>query len=154
MGKYWKLGDRWAWITSRGKRGISKSKATAMSKAGAGTSKSKSRSGSTTSKGKGGGRKIFGTVGWKGFLAAIFSLAILRIIINRLTGGGVPGEYVDSVSMIGAGAVGKATGIGTAHLLMPGVVLGISKLIEDVVTPGGLYTLPTLGAQIQGGYDL
>lgn len=115
--------------------------------------KSKSRSRSTTSKGKGkgGGRKILGTIGWKGALASIASLSLLRVAVNRLTNGGVPGEYVDSGCMIGAGVVGKVTGIGTAHLLAPGIVLGASKVIEDIITPGGLYTAPGFGGG--GGWD-
>jgi len=113
---------------------------------------SKSRSRSKTAnpnKGKGGGKKILGTIGWKGALASIASLAVLRIAIRRMFGQ-VPAEYVDSASMVGAGIVGKATKIGTAHLLAPGVVLGVSKLIEDLVSPGGAYTYPGIG---NGGYD-
>lgn len=116
--------------------------------------KSKGRKNKTAKKNRGGGgRKTFGTVGWKGFIAAIASLSLLRIAINRLSGGRMPGEYVDSLSMVGAGIVGKATGIGTAHLLTPGIVLGSSKVVEDIVTPGGLWTLPQLGGG-NGGYDL
>lgn len=117
------------------------------------TKKRKSRRGRKTAKRRSGGRKIFGTLGWKGAIASIASLSVIRIIINRLTGGGVPAEYVDSVAMIGSGVVGKATKIGTAHLLAPGIVLGASKLVEDLVSPGGLYTLPQLGGTGNGGYD-
>lgn len=102
-------------------------------------------------KGRGGGRKIFGTIGWKGAIASVASLSLIRILVNRLTGGSVPGEYVDSVAMLGAGVVGKATKIGTAHLLAPGAVLGISKFIEDMVSPGGLYTVPSFAGT--RGYD-
>lgn len=97
-------------------------------------------------------RKAFGTIGWKGLLAGTGSLALLRIAIRRLTGGAIPDAYVDSASLIGAGLAGKGIKqLGTAHLTMPGVVLGLSKLIEDVVTPNGLYTLP--GIQGGGGWD-
>lgn len=97
-------------------------------------------------------RKAFGTIGWKGLLAGTASLALLRIAIRRLTGGMVPDAYVDSASLVGAGLAGKGIKqLGTAHLTMPGVVLGLSKLIEDVVTPNGLYTLP--GIQGGGGWD-
>lgn len=113
---------------------------------------SKVRSRSTTAKnkkGRGGGRKILGTIGAKGAIASIASLAVIRILVNRFSGGQIPGEYVDSAAMVGAGIVGKVAKIGTAHLLAPGIVLGASKLIEDLVTPGGIYTV----GGTQRGYD-
>lgn len=100
----------------------------------------------------GGGRKILGTIGFKGLIASVASLAILRIGLKKVAPQ-VPGEYVDSAAMMGAGVVGKVAKIGTAHMLAPGIVLGASKLIEDLVTTGGLVNLPGVGASPRG-YDL
>ena len=117
------------------------------------TSKKKRKTSMAKNKGRsGGGRKILGTIGFKGLIAGIASLAVLRIGIKRVAPQ-VPDAYVDSASMLGAGVLGKVAKIGTAHLIAPAVVLGASKLIEDLVTGGGLIDLPGVGVSPQG-FDL
>lgn len=100
----------------------------------------------------GGGRKILGTIGFKGAIASIASLAVLRIGLRKVAPQ-IPDAYVDSAALMGAGVVGKVAKIGTAHLLAPGIVLGASKLIEDLLTGGGLVDLPGFGVS-PSGYDL
>jgi len=101
-------------------------------------------------KGRGGGKRPFGNVGWKGMLAGLASMTLIRLGIRKAFGA-VPAEYVDSASLVGAGLIGKAAKIGTAHLLTPGIILGGSKIIEDIFSPGGYYTLGGVGNA--GGYD-
>jgi len=95
--------------------------------------------------------KAFGTVSWKGLLAGIASLSLIRLAVNRFLPG-IPGEYVDSMALVGAGLAGAGVKrLGTKNLLIPGVILGISKFVEDAFRPNGLYTFPTIGApQMRG----
>lgn len=136
-----------AWAEYRKSSGSTRRRSKTSSKR-SGSTTAKRRRSSRRSKRRGGGRRPFGTVGWKGMLAGLVSLAFLRILIRRMFGA-VPAEYVDSASLVGAGVIGKVAKIGTANLLTPGIVLGGSKVIEDIFTPGGYYTI---GGNA-GGYD-
>ena len=55
--------------------------------------------------------------------------------------------------IIGAGAAGHALGTGKS-LLQFGVVDGVSELIFDLVSPGGMLTIPGMeGQAAPAGYD-
>jgi len=102
----------------------------------------------TISKQKGGrGGRIIGNVGWKGMLAGTLGLTLVKIVVRKFAPVGE--KYIDGLALLGTGIVGKATGIGTAHLLPAGVALTGSSLLEDVVFGGGIGFVS--GAQ--GGYD-
>jgi len=158
--KYWKLGDKYAGITARGKHFLVKTLAQAKSKIGASPKSSKTHSKSKkrrtkTAKPKGtsrGGRKIFGNLGFKGLLVGVAGMAIAKIGIRMMLPQ-LPPEYHDPLALIGVGAVGKVANLPTKNLLPAGIITGGSTLIADLVTPNGLATLPTFGAQ-KGGYDL
>lgn len=162
--KYWKLGDKYAGITSRGKRFVVDTLSKAKAKIGRSTSttkrkpskKAKKRSSSkTTSKKKkgGGGRKLFGNVGFKGVLVGTLGMALVKIGLRRFVPQ-VPERYVDPVGMITLGAIGKAVNLPTKNLLPAGVITGGSTLVTDLV----MGQLPMFGfgrnGGNSGGYDL
>lgn len=90
-------------------------------------------------------RKMLGTVGFKGLAIGIGLTFAVRYLIRRFLPQAV--GYGDSLSLIGAGLAGAGVKqLGTKHLLTPGIILGASKLLEDVVTPNGLWTFPGIGA--------
>ncbi len=150
---WWAFGDRYAGITSRGKRFVVDTQKEAKAKAG---SKSDPKTGKTTAKkpkkggskrtaskkNKGGrrGARIVGNLGIKGLAVGSGLLAVAKYLVRSKA----PqlGAYTTAVSNVGAGLVGK-TVFGTgSSLIQFGAVDGLSELIYDVATPGGAYDLP------------
>ena len=162
-GSYWKFGDRYGGITPRGKRFIVDTKTQAISKAGKSKTVPKSKSsakktrkgGSKTTKknkGKGGrrGARIVGNLGIKGLGVGAGLLAIAKYLVRSKAP--QAGAYTTSIANVGAGVVGK-TVFGTGgSLIQFGAIDGLSELIYDVATPGGLYDLPGT-AKSSGGWD-
>ena len=152
-GNWWKFGDKYAGITSRGKRFVVDTKKEASKKAGtksdpikAKRSAKKPKKGGSKriakNKGKGGrrGARIVGNLGIKGLAVGSGLLAVAKYLVRR----NAPqlGAYTTAVSNVGAGLVGK-TVFGTgSSLIQFGAVDGLSELIYDIATPGGAYDLP------------
>lgn len=161
--KYWKFGEKYAGITKSGKRFLVESLSKARAKIGKSTSTSKSTSQTkskkrrkttttkTKSKGKG-GKKLLGSLGWKGLITGIASMTIGKILVRRVLPQ-LPPEYVDPLVMSGAGAIGKFANLPTKNLLPAGVITGASTLITDLLEPNGLLTIPRFGGN-SGGYDV
>ena len=155
--KYWKLpGGRYGGITSRGKRFIVKSLSAAKAKLGKSKSRTSKKSKTktskwsvrkTTKKKRRRGGRILGNVGWKGLLAGTLGLTLAKYLGRRFLP--LSERYVDGAAMVGVGALGKVTKIGTANLLPAGVMMLGSSFIEDLVFGGGVGFVA--GAR---GYDL
>ena len=162
---YWEFGDRYAGISSRGKRFVVNTKAAAIKKAG---NKSGPKTGKTTakkpkkggskriaSKKKKGGRRgarIVGNLGIKGLGIGSILLAAAKYLVRSKA----PqlGAYTTAVSNVGAGLVGK-TVFGTgSSLIQFGAVDGLSELLYDIATPGGAYDLPGIktGGSVRWNY--
>jgi len=64
------------------------------------------------------------------------------------------GAYTPALASVGAGVVGSAT-MGTGKSLIGfGLVEAVSEFIYDLVSPGGVYTLPGITSKTApGGYD-
>lgn len=162
---FWAFGDKYAGISSRGKRFVVDTKSEAKRKAG---TKSDPKAGKTTAKkpkkggskrtaskkGKGGrrGARIVGNLGIKGLAVGSGLLAVAKYLVRRQA----PqlGAYTTAVSNVAAGLVGK-TIFGTGSSLVQfGAVDGLSELIYDVATPGGAYDLPGIktGGAVRWNY--
>jgi hypothetical protein len=152
---YWKFGNKYAGVTSRGKRFVVNTRSAAMSKAGkkssskraTKTKKTKRRKTmARTKKKKGGSRgsRILGNMGLKGLLLSGAILFGMKYVVRRF----VPqaGAYTTGLAAFGAGTVGKATGIGGKSLQSFGAVDAISELVYDLVTPNGMVSLPSVGS--------
>lgn len=161
-GSYWKFGDKYAGITPRGKRFVVDTKKQAISKAGKSKTVPKSKpsgkkpkkgGSKTTKKGNKGGRRgarIVGNLGIKGLGVGAGLLAIAKYLVRSKAP--QAGAYTTAIANVGAGVVGK-TVFGTGgSLIQFGAVDGLSELIYDVATPGGLYDLPGT-AKSTGGWD-
>jgi len=116
-------------------------------------SKSKRKSGGkrmAKKKRRTGGKKFFGNIGLKGLIVGGALLAGAKYLVARF----LPqaGAYSSPIAAIGAGAVGSVVGSGKS-LMTFGLIDGVSELIVDLVTAGGLVNLPTIGTQTRG-YNL
>lgn len=93
-------------------------------------------------------RALVGPLGVKGLLFGTAVLAIAKYLARKFLP--IPPGYMQGAAMIGASFVP----VGGAKILRPaGVVDLASEAVVDLVSPGGLYTVPGLGATNQGGYD-
>lgn len=112
---YWKLGDKWAGITPRGKRFIEPTKAKAMARAGTKSPKTASKKKKTPKKTRSGGKtaknsvvrakKILGNLGTTGLLE---DAAIGFFGANVLMGMGYPLESALPMTRVVQGIAGKA----------------------------------------------
>lgn len=124
-----------------GKRNKSTGSATTMA-----PKRKRSRKASTSApKRRRGVSSVFGNIGLVGMLGGGLSLFGAKWLVRKY----FPqlGNYVAPVAAVGAGAIGKTMKIpGTGSLMLYGLLDGVSELAADAVSPGGLYTLPGIGA--------
>lgn len=94
------------------------------------------------------GMRIVGSMGPKGLTVCAVLLAMAKYLARR----GAPqlGSYTTGVSAVGAGLAGKFLGSGSS-LLTFGVVDTFAELLTDLALPGGLVSMPGLGAGARNG---
>jgi len=151
---WWAFGDKYAGISSRGKRFVVNTQKQASEKAGTksdpvkakSTAKKPKKGGSkriASKKNKKGGRKgarIVGNLGIKGLGVGSILLAAAKYLVR--TKAPQVGAYTTAVSNVGAGLVGKMVFGTGSSLIQFGAVDGLSEIIYDIATPGGAYDLP------------
>ena len=97
--------------------------------------------------------RIIGNLGLKGLISGALVLSGMKYLVRRF----VPqaGAYTTSLSSVGTGVVGYVVGLNTKSLAQFGAVDGISELIYDLISPGGLVTFPSIEAVgAPPGYDV
>lgn len=101
----------------------------------------------------GGGRKLIGNMGLKGLLVSAGLLFGAKYLVRRY----LPqaGAYTTAASGLAAGALGGALGVGK-QVMAFGAIDGLSELFTDLVSVGGLITLPGIngGAKVSGAYEI
>jgi len=150
MAKYWKLGDRYAYIDSKGSRGIVKTLAKAKQLIGSKTSRSNPKKGgkkrkmAKKKKGKRRGKGFLGNMGIKGLAINTAVVTGMKYIIRRFAPQLQPVE--DPVALMGAGALGHITGTGKS-LLQAGMIDLGSDFLSNLLSGQGF------SQEGVGGYD-
>jgi hypothetical protein len=154
---YWKLGDRWAYITSRGKRGIvdkmsdvpssAKTKTTGSTKKKTRKSSPKKKGGTKTvaKKNKKGrsGFKLPGGLGPKGILFGALGLTMGRRLLPTQSGGVQKTATGMGLRALKIGGGGPLAGAGLIEIA--------ADVIEGLLSGGGLNL--GIGGGTNGGTD-
>ena len=97
--------------------------------------------------------RIIGNLGLKGLISGALVLSGMKYLVRRFAP--QAGAYTTALSSVGTGVVGHVVGLPTKSLSQFGAVDGISELIYDLISPGGLVTFPSIGEiQAPPGFDV
>jgi len=146
--KYNKRSKTWVKPKKGGGFTHSKKKPIAASRTKASSSTKKKKGGSKSMAGKkksrgGSARRIIGNLGLKGLISGALVLSGMKYVVRRFAP--QAGAYTTALSSVGTGVVGHVVGLPTKSLAQFGAVDGISELIYDLISPGGLVTFPSIG---------